>query len=400
LAATLLALAVPTPAFAVVSSPNDPFFPPSTNWTTRIGWTPADSDVAYPTIAIVDSGLWSGFDDFAGYLEGESADCTAPNGVARPMGRAADVDDVEATLHGTKVATLAAAPANGKGSVGVSPNSPLLVVRYTLHNDRFAVVCAFNYLAKIAEDGDLLVVNVSSAFDRAPPNAQKALDRLIKAGALVVAAAGNRNGGKVQWPANAPHVLAVGRDDGAGARGGALDLVAPGAHLRLPDVDGQWTGADAGTSFSAPIVSGAAARVWGPVPVENPQVITYLLRKYARKTTARDGFGLVNIATALAGAKKVPTIEDVEPNDRQSIAQTKTGCARTCKLRGLVTTTDDKFDYWRLRGRGTCPAPSRLKATRGVKARCVRRSGRGGGTFVVVQAKARLGLYTVTVPRR
>ena len=31
------------------------------------------SNVAYPVIAIVDTGLWSGFDDFAGYLDDESA---------------------------------------------------------------------------------------------------------------------------------------------------------------------------------------------------------------------------------------------------------------------------------------------------------------------------------------
>lgn len=399
MAATLLALALPAPAFAA-ADPTDPQFPPSAGWQSKIGWTPPQSDVAYPVIAIVDTGLWAGFDDFAGYLDDESADCTR-SGTAQPMLHPSDVNDIDG--HGTKVATLAAAPANGKGSVGVSPNSHVIVVRFTLsYGGNFGFACAFNYLAGIAKVQPL-VVNVSSAFDRAPPGAQKALDALIKAGALVVAAAGNTKG-KVQWPANASHVLAVGLDDGDGARGRNLDLVAPGSSLRLPDLSGRWlVGADHGTSFSSPVVAGAAARVWGPLAVDEPQVITYLLRRNARVTgrKTRDGFGLVNIATAaLAGARKLPVIEESEPNDLQRTAWPKSDCKRDCKLRGLVTTTDDRFDYWRLSGRGTCPRKKRLPATPGVDAFCFRASGRGGGTFVKVTAKRKLGLYTVSVPRR
>jgi hypothetical protein len=395
LAATLLALALPAPAFAAADQPNDPFFPPLAGWQTKIGWTPPQSTVAYPVIAIVDSGLWSGFDDFAGYLDDESADCTGP-GSAHRMLHPGDVNDLNG--HGTKVATLAAAPANGKGSVGVSPNSHVIVVRFTLRNQNdFGFVCAFNYLAGIAKVQPL-VVNVSSAFDRAPPGAPKALDGLIKAGALVVAAAGNGNG-KVQWPANAAHVLAVGLDNGDGARGRDLDLVAPGSNLLLPDLNGKWA-LGTGTSFSSPIVAGAAARVWGPLAVDEPQVITYLLRRFAKPTAKRDGFGLVKIDSALAGAEKLPVIEDQEPNDKQSTAFAKAGCTRTCTLQGLVTTTDDKFDYWRLSGRGTCPKKKRLPATGGVDAFCFRASGRGGGTFVKVTAKRKLGLYAVSVPRR
>ena len=397
----LLALALPAPAFAAADQPNDPYFPPVNGWQSKIGWTPPQSDVAYPVIAIVDTGLWSGFDDFAGYLDDESADC-ARSKTAHPMLHPGDVNDTDG--HGTKVATLAAAPANGKGSVGVSPNSHVIVVRFTLKNgDNFGFTCAFNYLAGIAKVQPL-IVNVSSAFDRAPTGAQKALDGLIKAGALVVAAAGNNRGGKVQWPANAPHVLAVGlpatEDNGVSARGANLDLVAPGSNLLLPDLTGKWQSGDRGTSFSSPIVAGAAARVWGPLAVDEPQVITYLLRRYAKVTSrkARDGFGLVKIDSALAGAKKLPVIEEQEPNDDVKTAWAKGDCQRMCTLRGLVTTTDDGVDYWRLSGRGRCP--KHVQASPGVSANCFRRSGRGGGTFVKVQAKQKLGLYTVSVPRR
>jgi hypothetical protein len=399
LAATLLVLVLPAPASALVDMPTDPSFP-GNGWSSKIGWTPPENDVGYPVIAVVDTGLWAGFDDFAGYLDDESGDCAGSNGTVRRMVHPTDVDDLDPGVHGTKVATLAAAPANGKGSVGVSPNSHLIVVRVTTDNDSFALKCAFNYLAGVAA-AQPLVVNVSSEFARAPDRAtQVALDRLITAGALVVAAAGNTKGGPVQWPASADHVLAIGRDDGAGARGSKLDLVAPGANLLLPEANGQWKIGAQGTSFSSPIVAGAAARVWGPLPVDNPQVVTYLLRKFAKQQSKGNGFGLVNIAMAIAGAKKLPRIDESEPNDKTQTAQAKKGCTRTCTLRGLVASTDDRTDFWRLSGRGRCPK-GKLKTTGGVSANCFRVTGRGGGTFVKVETTKRLGLglYTVNVPR-
>ena len=392
LAATLLSLAAPAPACAaVVQQPNDPFFPPLapvSTWVSKLGWTPPANDVGYPVIAIVDSGLWSGFDDFAGYLDDESADCVNKPTAARRMEHPTDVEDTFG--HGTQVATLAAAPANGKGSVGVSPNSHVIVVRATLRGESFNMACAFNYLATIAKDQPM-VVNVSITFSSAPPGAQAALDRLIRAGALVVAAAGNSNA--IEWPASAPHVLAVGRDDGQGATGSKLDLVAPGGgDLRLPDLTGQWMTGAQGTSYSSPIVAGAAARVWGPLPIENPQAVTYLLRLKAKKVAGVRA-GLIDIRQSLAaGLKSVPQVDDVEPNDRQALAQVKRGCARKCTLQGLVTKSDDPDDYWRLSGRRTC---GKMKVSRGVKATCF--PGPGRRIFVRVHAKKAMALYSIVM---
>src|SRR5262245_6616635 len=177
--------------------------------------------------------MWAGCNDFAGYVDGESADCT--HGTPRAIGSAADVNDVDG--HGTRVATLAAAPANGVGSVGVSPDSPMIVIRFFTKGGPFNAPCAFKYLAAIAEQQPL-VVNLSFTMDSTTPGARLWLDKLIRAGALVVAASGNFPG-SAGWPASESHVLAVGRSDGdAGksAGGTKLDLVAPGGGLRLPDL--------------------------------------------------------------------------------------------------------------------------------------------------------------------
>lgn len=403
-AATLLGLVLLAPVAAAAADPTDPEFRASHTWTSQIKWSaPSGVDVAYPTIAVVDSGMWSGFDDFAGYLDDESADCLR-KAKAVPI---SDVTGVEDTVgHGTKVATLAAAPANGKGSVGVSPDSHVIVVRVTDDENTVSnasVECAFRYLTEIAKRGELLIVNLSfSAFST--PASRKALADLIKAGALVVAASGNET--KIDWPAKEPHVLAVGRPDG-GATGAELDLVAPGSGLRLPVIGGGWkTGSDTGTSFAAPIVAGVAARVWGKYgEVLNPQVIAYLLREHATRSgprfAASRGFGAVNLAGATSRkATSLPRIEEFEPNDGTATAMPKAACTRTCTLRGLVVDSDDKVDYWRLTGRRSCPKPRNIRVKSSVTANCFRIRGK---VYAKVQRKAgnrAQQLYTVTIPRR
>jgi hypothetical protein len=412
-AGTLLALALSAPAVAHagVPWPNDPQFVASgganAGWVRQIHWTPppADPDIGWPTIAVVDSGLFAGLDDFAGYLDDESADCVGA-ARARPITNPTQVDD--AIGHGTRVATIAAAPANGKGTVGVSPNSPLIVVRITPDNVNFNPACAFRYLAGIARSGQLLVVNVSSTM--APlPDARSALDELIRAGALVVAASGNFKG-NAGWPASASHVLAVGRGDrdanvGNSAGGSHLDLVAPGNGLTLFDVrDQKWhTNDQAGTSFAAPMVAGVAARVWGTFgDVVDPQVIAYLLRKTASrngKFSPRQGFGMVNLLKATQFApSKVPQSDEMEPNDTKRTATKSVQCRTACRLHGLVSSTDDTVDYWRL-ARRRCPR-GKIRALNHARVDpgCFPYHGRA---MIVVKArKNSFAAYTLVVPRR
>jgi hypothetical protein len=407
-AAALLALALLVPATAHAAIPTDPEFTVGgalPGWARAINWTPSDPNVGWPAIAVVDSGMWSGFNDFAGYVDGESADCT--HGTPRAMGSPADVNDVDG--HGTRVATLAAAPANGVGSVGVSPDSPMIVIRFFTKGGPFNAPCAFKYLAAIAEQQPL-VVNLSFTMDSTTPGARLWLDRLIRAGALVVAASGNFPG-NAGWPARETHVLAVGRSDGdagTSAGGAKLDLVAPGGGLRLPDLSpGSWhTGTDEGTSFAAPIVAGVAARVWGVYgDVEDPQVIAYLLRKTANRRgakgfTNRFGFGLVDLRAATrVPSSQVPLTDEREPDDRPSQAATAVACRSSCRLHGIVVRSDDPIDYFRIR-RSRCPRGKlRIISGKGsVTATCVRPRGR---TYIKVRiGKNRQQAYTISVPRR
>ena len=93
-----------------------------------------------------------------------------------------DVEDTDG--HGTR-SRLAAAPANGMGTVGASPYSNLLVVR-TIPDNLGGMTCALNYLAAFAGRSELMVVN---ALDRSTRDAvrgrEAGLYKLMRRGALL-----------------------------------------------------------------------------------------------------------------------------------------------------------------------------------------------------------------------
>ncbi|MGZ4354550.1 MAG: S8 family serine peptidase, partial [Gaiellaceae bacterium] len=101
-----------------------------------------------------------------------------------------------------------------------------------------------------------------------------------------------------------------------------LDLAAPGTHIvgAVPlsvDPTG-YAPALAGTSFSAPIVSAAAAWVWTARPTLAASQVFELLRQTARDVgrpgfDTGTGFGILNIPGALSAP--TPPVDPSEPND-------------------------------------------------------------------------------------
>ena len=163
-AATLFALALLAPAVAHASIPNDPeFAAPAagcTPWAQQIRWTPPTADVGWPMIAVVDSGLWSGFDDFRA-----TSTTRAPTACTDRRARAdqrvrTQVDDADG--HGTRVATH-------RRRTGERQGHGRRVARLAADR-RQAVTNATGTLQRglrlqlprgIARSGQLLVVNLS-----------------------------------------------------------------------------------------------------------------------------------------------------------------------------------------------------------------------------------------------
>ena len=99
LAVACAVLAAAAPAWAWPDDPN--YAQGHEPWLSTIGWqfSPSDLTLAYPTIAVVDSGMQSTFPEFDDYLTPDSGSCLSGHWV--PATDPSVVDDVDSPPHGT-----------------------------------------------------------------------------------------------------------------------------------------------------------------------------------------------------------------------------------------------------------------------------------------------------------
>jgi hypothetical protein len=179
--------------------------------------------------------------------------------------------------HGTGVASIAVANANGKAMVGVDPQSDFISCRSVAEDCSTGADLAecIDYLTDLkAKEVPVVAANVSMAGPRCSCVVEKEIRKAREAGLLIVASSGNDVGSNdqtPQYPASYPvsNVISVTahRQDGAlsSFRSGprTVHLAAPGISImtlktdRPPDDPGV-TKQD-GTSFAAPHVSGVLA---------------------------------------------------------------------------------------------------------------------------------------------
>ena len=175
--------------------------------------------------------------------------------------------------HGTAVASVAAAPRNSLGVVGVYPQANLYLWDASPAGIGITAGDVIRGLDAAIHLGPG-VVNLSLGSEIRNP----LIDRMVAvtqgAGVLIVAAAGNsrQNGNPAEYPASLPHVLTVGSLDSNAmpsfftTGSPHVDLSAPGERiwvavpttLHPPDNYDQFDG----TSFASPMVAAAADWVW------------------------------------------------------------------------------------------------------------------------------------------
>ncbi|MEA2248261.1 MAG: hypothetical protein QOH46_2790 [Solirubrobacteraceae bacterium] len=231
--------------------------------------------------------------------------------------------------HGTEVASAVSGLFNGSGVTGVFPGVPLL--SYGLGTD---ITCAdaVTGIQSVLSAG-AKVINLSFGSATECFTLYRIVEAAYGSGVLVVAAGGNEflQGNPPSFPASWPHVLSVAALDQGLApaffstANAAIDVAAPGdaVPLAVPlafDTDGTPDGvkAGSGTSFAAPMVSGAAAWVWSARPQLSNGQLADVLRESAQDVAAQGydpqtGFGLVNVPRALAA--QTPQSDPLEPND-------------------------------------------------------------------------------------
>lgn len=281
-------------------------------------------------VAIIDSGIDGNHPDLKGVVVGgtDVSGAGAPNG-QKSIGAK--------TEHGTLVATMLAGrghttptaspspsasptvpPAGGPdGIVGVAPEAEILAVSTWLGSpnpggktDQEQIPDAVRW----AVDNGAKVINISlgSTSPVWPQSWDAAFLYAEQKDVVIVAAAGNRVGGNVQVgaPATIPGVLTVAGLDGDGrasvdssSQGISIGVAAPAENL-LGGMPGGGYAEWAGTSGSAPIVSGVAALIRSKWPeMSAKQVINRIV------STAKDagapgkdplyGYGVLNAEAAL-----------------------------------------------------------------------------------------------------
>jgi hypothetical protein len=282
-------------------------------WPSHVGAASFTGPGPGVPLTMIDSGVDLAHEEFAG----------RPNTVA--LNRQT-LDAGDGGPHGTATASVAAAPLNGKGIVGIYPQAKLQVYDASLAGE-LTVGGEIAGLAAAHRTGRG-VVNLSLGGDRYGVE-ERAILNAFGAGLLIVAAAGNERdrGSPLSYPASYAHVLTVGATD-EGDRvtdfssiSPFMDLAAPGQDIpvAVPTIFNP-TGYDSedGTSFSAPLVSGAAAAVWTQRPTLTNTQLFEVMRHSARDVgkrgwDANTGYGILNVAAALT--RKPPPADPEEPNE-------------------------------------------------------------------------------------
>jgi len=348
--------------------PDDPY-------DARSRWRDASIDpvlqpppvtAASPLLALIDAKADLGHPEFQG-------------GNARALkGRSVRVS------HGTQTLGVAAAPANGIGIVGTYPGAK--AVNVPLPPDLISCASSARGIRR-AVASRALVINMSYGSSTFCQAEYQALQLATHEGLTLVAAGGNERGqgNPYEFPASLPHVLTVGaltpRDEAAffSNTSAALDLVAPGVGLfaptpvKLDNEDGGRDGYElvAGTSFSAPIVAGAAVWLRTVRPELTVDQAGQVLRLSAIDITDKGydtetGYGKLSLARSLVA--KPPIADPLEPNEDLPFV---TGAAfgtparaiwtggAPRRLDALLDVFEDPGDVYRVR----VPARSRVAIT-------------------------------------
>ncbi len=281
----------------LTDEPNDPKIGEQRSYLGAVGiqaaWDRGAVGSADVRIAVVDSGVDLGHPDLAGKVVGTYNAVTG----------GADVHDVVG--HGTGTASVAAAATgNGEGIAGAGRNTSILAVKVADVTGRIFT----DDLARgivWATDHGADVVNLSLGGSTTDPLERAAVAYAVAHDVVVVAAAGNEGSQVKQYPGALPGVLAVGATTASGSSrasfssyGPWVDLAAPGRSVVAATPGGGYESAD-GTSYSAPLVSAAAALLAAYRPGRTATQLADAL--VAGTDTARYGFahGLLHVDRSL-----------------------------------------------------------------------------------------------------
>lgn len=294
------------------------------NWRVpRQAWPLTEG--AGVTVGVLDTGVQASTPDLRGAVL-RGADTLGDSGDG-------DTDfDTSQDGHGTGVAALIAGQGIGGGPVGIAPQAKILPVHVNdPGGDWQSVAAGIKYAVR--HGASVITISVEAEQSPSPtscyPNFQDAVAYALAHNVVVVAASGDVNLGitTLQAPASCPGVLTVGGIEPTGSlwknstQGPNVSVAAPADHIYVVGKDGR-TGTDgSGTSYSAPLVAGAAALIRSRYPkmpwyqVDQRIIDTAIGIKPV--PNGGYGYGIMNVAKAVnASAYPVPASSPDPPYAR------------------------------------------------------------------------------------
>ncbi len=294
--------------------PNDPLLEEAWQFE-RIGadktWDQVNNDETV-VVAVLDTGLNLDHPDIAG----------------RTVDGYDFVDDKTETTdilgHGTSVIGCIAATANNEiGMAGVTGLADIKIAPYRCGGKseddldvNLGYICASLYHA--ASRPEVRVINMSFGLYRDSSILEMAVDYAAKAGKILVSSSGNEGDGPMAGltaiPSAYDGVISVGSTDqnnmiaDFSQYNDKVDLCAPGVEVLTLSKDNGYI-RQSGTSFSGPIVAGAAAVLLAADPSLSPLEVENILKETAIDLSGqgRDdyyGHGLIQVDAALARVVK------------------------------------------------------------------------------------------------
>ncbi|MBR0439781.1 MAG: S8 family serine peptidase, partial [Bacilli bacterium] len=277
-------------------------------------------------VGVIDTGLKTTHQDFNGTnISSHSYDCYNNTSTIT------DATGVAGAGHGTDSAAVIAAAINGVGGVGLSPNVELYIYRSVNAQNGFPTdtirkalrraiddhVDIINmsiqgydraYSYSYVEDYDGNTYSGSTSYSMSKTSLQDLITEAHNAGITIVGAAGNYNITGTEYPAANDYVIGVGatsltdpdKKAGLSNYGSYVDVCAPG-YVVVPSISSDssyqlWWG----TSFSAPLVTGAIALYKSKYPSATPDEIEARLKATCDPLSYQgSGSGRINVTNFL-----------------------------------------------------------------------------------------------------
>lgn len=250
------------------------------------------------------------------------------NGVTKRYGYYSSDYVMDNLGHGSMVSGIIAANTNNRsdsytgGIAGAAPNATIIPIRcFTAtqgHIGGYAsnLISGVNYAVQNGAD----IINMSWGLREESLSLKNALTTAANSGCILIAAAGNDGTSAIQYPAVYDNVISVGSVDRTGKlsdfsqRSNKVNICAPGGNnsgTRQPIYSLGSSSSSAinygvGTSFSAPLIAGAAALLKEHDPTMTQQDFLALLRDNSDPVTTQNqsdqayvGYGTLNMGKLL-----------------------------------------------------------------------------------------------------